>query len=116
MLAWVGDHFRIPTVGIVVDPAHIPIDSPAVQALVRANDRALQTMADRPDLTIDYIATFLSRLTREEVQRYYEHYIAPYFTPDGHVDLDAAQHAVDAVAAELGIASASADQIYQPSR
>jgi hypothetical protein len=32
------------------------------------------------------------------------------------VDLDAAQHAVDAVAAELGVASASADQIYQPSR
>ena len=116
VLAWVGDHFRIPTVGIVVDPAHNPIDSPAVQALVRANDRALQTMADRPDLTIGYIATFLSRLTREEVQRYYEHYIAPYFSADGHVDLDAAQHAVDAVAAELGIASASADQIYQPSR
>jgi ABC-type nitrate/sulfonate/bicarbonate transport system substrate-binding protein len=114
VLAWVGDHFRIPTVGIVVDPTHNPIDSPAVQALVRANQRALQTMADRPDLAITYIAMFLSRLTRDEVQRYYERYIAPYFTSDGHVDLDAAQRGVDAVAAELGVASASAEQIYRP--
>jgi ABC-type nitrate/sulfonate/bicarbonate transport system substrate-binding protein len=116
VLAWVGDHFRIPTVGIVVDPSHNPIDSPAVQALVRANERALQTMADRPDLAITYLGSFLNRLTREEVQRYYEHYIAPYYTSDGHVDLDVAQHAVDAVAAELGIASASANQIYGPAR
>jgi hypothetical protein len=32
------------------------------------------------------------------------------------VDLDIARHAVDAVAAELGVASTSADQIYQPAR
>ena len=60
VLAWVGDHFRIPTVGIAVDPAHNPIDSPAVQALVRANERALKTMADRPDLAVNYIALFLT--------------------------------------------------------
>ena len=35
-------------------------------------------------------------------------------TSDGRVDLNVAQHAVDAVAAELGVASVSADQIYQP--
>ena len=39
LLAWVGDHFQIPTVGVAVDPAHIPLDSPALQALVRANQR-----------------------------------------------------------------------------
>ena len=71
VLAWVGDHFQIPTVGIAVDPNHHPIDSPAVQALVRANRRALKTMADQPDLAIGYIASFLNRMTHEEVQRYY---------------------------------------------
>jgi ABC-type nitrate/sulfonate/bicarbonate transport system substrate-binding protein len=98
-----------------VDPTHIQIDSPAVQALVRANQRALQTMADRPDLAIDYIASFLNRMTRDEVQRYYEHYIHPYYTSDGHVDLDTARHAVDAVATELGVASVAADTIYASS-
>jgi ABC-type nitrate/sulfonate/bicarbonate transport system substrate-binding protein len=115
VLAWVGDHFQIPTVGIVVDPTRNPIDSPAVQALVRANQRALQTMADRPDLAIDYVASFLNRLTRAEARRYYEHYIAPYYTSDGQVNLTTAQHAIDAVAAELGIGALAADLIYAPS-
>jgi ABC-type nitrate/sulfonate/bicarbonate transport system substrate-binding protein len=115
VLAWVGDHFQIPTVGIAVDPTHNPIDSPAVQALVRANQRALKTMADQPDLAITYIASFLNRMTHQEVQRYYEHYIQPYYTSDGRVNLDIARHAVDAIAAELGVASVAADTIYAPS-
>jgi ABC-type nitrate/sulfonate/bicarbonate transport system substrate-binding protein len=114
VLSWVGDHFQIPTVGIAVDPARIPLDNPALQALVRAYRRALLTIAEQPQLAVDYIASFLDRLTRDEVQRYYERYIGPYFTSDGRVDLSVAQHAVDAVATELGVAAASADQIYQP--
>jgi hypothetical protein len=47
------------------------------------------------------------------MQPYYEHYIRPYHTSDGRVDLDIAQHAVET---ELGVASISADQIYQPAR
>jgi ABC-type nitrate/sulfonate/bicarbonate transport system substrate-binding protein len=116
VLAWVGDHFQIPTVGIAVDATHNPIDSPAVQALVRANQRALKTMADQPDLTIKYIASFLDRMTHQEVQRYYERYIHPYYTSDGRVNLDVARRAVDAVAAELGVASVAADGIYAPSQ
>src|SRR5215472_12644480 len=116
LLAWVGDHFQIPTVGVAVDPAHIPLDSPALQALVRANQRALQTIAEKPGPAVDYIASFLNRLTRDEAQRHYERYIGPYFTPDGRVDLDIAGRAVDAVATELGVASTSADLIYQPAR
>jgi ABC-type nitrate/sulfonate/bicarbonate transport system substrate-binding protein len=116
VLAWVGDHFQIPTVGIAVDATHNPIDSPAVQALVRANERALKTMADQPDLTIKYIASFLDRMTHQEVQRYYERYIHPYYTSDGRVNLDVARRAVDAVAAELGVASVAADGIYAPSQ
>ncbi|WP_231588564.1 hypothetical protein [Mycobacterium nebraskense] len=113
-LAWVGDHLQIPTVGVAVDPTYLPIDAPAVQAVVRANQRALKTMADRPDLAIGHMASFLNRLTRAELQRHYEHYIGPHFTADGQVDRDIAQRALDTVAAELGIASASAQRIYQP--
>ncbi len=116
VLAWVGDHFQIPTVGVAVDATRLPVDSPAVQAVVRANQRALRTIAQRPELAIDYMTSFLSRLTRDEVQRHYERYIGPYFTSDGRVDLDIARRAVDAVAAELGVASTSAEQIYQPAR
>jgi ABC-type nitrate/sulfonate/bicarbonate transport system substrate-binding protein len=114
VLSWVGDHFQIPTVGIAVDPARIPLDSPALQALVRANLRALRTIAEKPQLAIDYIAYFLDRLTRDEVQRYYERYVGPYFTSNGRVDLAVAQQAVNAVAAELGVAAAAVDQIYKP--
>lgn len=70
-------------------------------------------VADQPDRTIDYLASFLNRMTRDEVQRYHEHCIRPYFT-DGQVDLDTARAAIDAVAAELGVASVPADEIYQP--
>lgn len=99
-----------------VDPAHRQIDDPAVQAVVRANRRALKTIADRPDVAVDYMASFLNRLTRDEVQRHYERYIGPYFTSDGRVDLDIARRAVDAVAAELGIAPTSADEVYKPAQ
>ena len=68
VLAWVGDHFQIPTVGVAVDPVHIPLDSPALQALVRANTRALRTLAEKPDLAADYVNTFLNRLTPDEAR------------------------------------------------
>jgi hypothetical protein len=116
LLAWVGDHFQIPTVGVAVDPTHIPLDSPALQALVRANQRALQTLAEQPRLAVDYIAWFLNRLTRDEAQRHYERYIGSYFTPDRQVDLDIAQQAIDAVATELGVASVGADEVYRPTQ
>jgi ABC-type nitrate/sulfonate/bicarbonate transport system substrate-binding protein len=116
VLAWVGDHFQIPTVGVAVDPARIEIDSPALQAVVRANQRALQAIAERPELAIDYMRSFLNRLTPDELHRHYERYIGPYFNSDGRVDLAIARQAVDAVAAELGVASTCADQIYQPAR
>jgi ABC-type nitrate/sulfonate/bicarbonate transport system substrate-binding protein len=112
LLAWVGDHFQIPTVGIAVDPAHIPLDSPAVGALVRANQRALHTLAERPDLAVDYIGSFLNRLTREEAEQYYQRYVGPYFTPDGQVDLDIAQQAINTVATELAVAPVTAGEVY----
>jgi ABC-type nitrate/sulfonate/bicarbonate transport system substrate-binding protein len=113
LLAWVGDHFQIPTVGVAVDPVHIPLHSPALQALVRANQRALRTIADKPGLAVDYIASFLNRLTRDEAQRHYDRYIGPHFTPDGQVDLNIAKRAIDAVAAELGVPLVPAEEVYQ---
>jgi ABC-type nitrate/sulfonate/bicarbonate transport system substrate-binding protein len=115
VLAWVGDHFQIPTVGVVVDPDRIPPDSPAPQALVRANQRALRLLAEQPNRAVDYVSWFLDRLTREEAQQYYERYVGPYFLPDRKVDLNMAQQSIDAVAGELGVKSVAADTIYAPS-
>ena len=114
VLSWVGDHLQIPTVGIAVDPARIPLDDPALQALVRANQRALRTIVEQPRLAVEHIASMLDRLTNDEVQQHYQRYVRPYFTSDGRVDLKVAQHAVDAVATELGIPAATVDQMYQP--
>ena len=86
-----------------------------LECVVRANNRALRTIAEQPDLAVDYIASFLNRLTRDEAQQYYERYIRSAFTPDGRVDLNTAQQGIDAVAAELGVAPAAADLIYAPS-
>jgi ABC-type nitrate/sulfonate/bicarbonate transport system substrate-binding protein len=115
VLAWVGDHFQIPTVGVAVDPGHIPLDSPALQAVVRANHQALRTIAEKPSLAVDYIAALLPRLTHDEALRHYERYIRPYFTADGRVELGVAQRGIDAVASELGVASVAADELFPPS-
>ena len=114
VLAWVGDHFQIPTVGVVVDPVHIPLESPALQALMRANQRALRFLVEQQSRAVDYVNWFLDRLTRDEAQRYYERYVGPYFVPGRQVELTVAQQAIDAVAAELGVASAAAEEMYQP--
>lgn len=113
LLAWVGDHFQIPTVGIAVDPMHIPLNRPELRALVRANQRALRALVEQSGLAVDYIALFLNRLTRDEAQRYYKNYVGPHFASDGHVDYKVAQQAIDAVAAELGVASIAASEFYQ---
>jgi ABC-type nitrate/sulfonate/bicarbonate transport system substrate-binding protein len=119
VLCWIGDHFQIPTVGIAVDPARIPLDDPALQALVRANRRALEAVVEQPRLAVDYIASFLGRVTSKEAQQYYERYVGPYFTTGGRVDPNVAQPAVAAVATELGIPAttdiaAAVNQMYLP--
>jgi hypothetical protein len=49
----------------------------------------------------------------DNAQRHYERYIGPYYSPGGQVDLNIARQAIDAVAAELGVASIAADEMYQ---
>ncbi len=114
VLAWVGDHFQIPTVGVAVDPTYIHPDDPAVQALVRAHRRALQVIHHEPDTTVRSMQTFLGRHTVDEARAHYETFIAPYFTPDGQADLAIGTTAITAVAAELGApASVSAAEFYR---
>ncbi|WP_030186373.1 ABC transporter substrate-binding protein [Streptomyces sp. NRRL S-813] len=103
VLAFVGDHFQIPTVGVAVDPTYIHPDDPAVQAVVRAHRRALQVIHNEPGTTVRYLQTFLGRHTEDEVRAHYEAFIAPFFTTDGQVDLAVGATGITAVAAELGV-------------
>jgi ABC-type nitrate/sulfonate/bicarbonate transport system substrate-binding protein len=100
---WVGDHFRIPTVGVAVDPTHVAPDDPAVQAVVRAHRRALRVIHEDPETTVRHIRTFLGGHTAEEARAHYSTFIAPHFTTDGRPDLTIGAAAITAVAGELGV-------------
>jgi NitT/TauT family transport system substrate-binding protein len=114
LLAFVGDYFRIPTVGVAVDPTHVAPDDPAVQALVRANRRALRTIRDEPDLAVRYINALIPSLIETQARQVYESYIAPYFSADGHYDPSVAAQSLSIVAAELGVsAMPDAADIYR---
>ncbi|WP_410574715.1 hypothetical protein [Amycolatopsis sp. cmx-4-61] len=99
VLAWVGDHFRIPTVGVAVDPTYVSPDDPAVHA----HRRALQVIRDDPGTTVRHLRTFLGGYTDSEARTHYDRFIAPYFTTDGQADLAAGATGIAAVAAELGV-------------
>ncbi|MFC4534965.1 ABC transporter substrate-binding protein [Sphaerisporangium dianthi] len=114
VLAWVGDHFQVPTVGVAVDPGFIDPDDPAVQAVVRAHRRALRVIHEDPGTTVRHMRTFLGRHTADEVRAHYEAFIAPYFTTDGQADLAVGAAAITAVAAELGVpATFTAAEFYR---
>lgn len=114
VLAWVGDHFKIPTVGVVVDPTYIDPESPAIQGVVRAQRRALQFMQDDPEKTVRYIRSFLGRCTDEEARAHYEKFFKPHFNTDGQADLAIGEAAIKAVAAELGVpVSVKATDFYR---
>jgi NitT/TauT family transport system substrate-binding protein len=114
VLAWVGDHFQIPTVGVAVDPTYIQPDDPAVQAVVRAHRRALRVIHDDPGTTVRYLRTFLGRHTPDEIRAHYQTFIAPYFTTDGQADLATGTTAIAAVATELGVpATVTAAEFYR---
>ena len=103
MLAWVGDHFQIPTVGVAVDPTYTQPDDPAIQAVVRAHRRALQVIQNDPDTTVRYMRTFHGQHTADEARAHYKTFIAPHYTADGQADLAIGAAAIPAVAAELGV-------------
>jgi ABC-type nitrate/sulfonate/bicarbonate transport system substrate-binding protein len=115
VLGWIGDHFQVPTVGIAVDPTYVPLDSPALHAVVRANRRALNTIANQPDVTVAHMHhAFLSRHTEDEVRHHYDQFIAPYFSDGGRADLQVGDDAITSVAEELGVTAAfGAAEMYR---
>ncbi|HEX3826572.1 MAG TPA: ABC transporter substrate-binding protein [Sporichthyaceae bacterium] len=114
LLAFVGAEFMIPTVGIAVDPTHLAPDDPAVQALVRANRRALRTIHDDPDLATRYVNALMPSLGRAQARAHYERYVAPYFTVDGRHDPSVAARALASVSEELGVTEVpDAAEIYR---
>lgn len=114
VLAWVGDHVQIPTVGVAVDPTYIQPDAPAVQGVVRAHRRALRVIHKDPDTTVRYIQRFLGRHTAAEARTHYMTFIAPYFTTDGQVDLAVGDTAIAEVGTELGVPTTiTAAQFYR---
>jgi ABC-type nitrate/sulfonate/bicarbonate transport system substrate-binding protein len=114
LLAFVGDHFQIPTVGVAVDPTYMAPDDPAVLAVVRANRRALRTIRDEPDLAVRYVNALIPSLSETEARRHFERYVAPYFTADGRHDPSVAAQAIASVAEELGVSTVpDAADIYR---
>lgn len=114
VLAFIGDYFRIPTVGVAVDPSHIAPDDPAVLALVRAARRALRTIRDEPDLAVRYVNALIPGLSQTEARQFYERYVAPYFTADGRHDPNVAAQALSSVAEELGVSTVpDAAEVYR---
>jgi NitT/TauT family transport system substrate-binding protein len=114
LLAFDGDYFRIPTVGIAVDPTRLTPDDPAVTALVRANRRALRTIRYQPDLAVRYVNALIPSLTTTQAFQNYERYVAPYFTADGRHDPGVCAQAVSSVAQELGVSTVpDAADIYR---
>ncbi|WP_432172988.1 ABC transporter substrate-binding protein [Streptomyces sp. Tue6028] len=105
VLAWMGDHFQIPTVGLAVDTTYTALDDPAVRAVLRAHRRALKVIRDDPDTTVRYMQTFLGGHTPVEARAHYDTFIAPHFSTDGQVDLAVADAAITAVASELGVSA-----------
>ena len=114
MIGWVGDHFQIPTVGIAVDPTYISPDDPAVRAVIRAQQRALEVLHNDPDTTLRHMETFLGRHTPQEIRTHYETFIAPHYTTGGQVDTTIGDTAIKAVATELGVpATVTAAEFYR---
>ncbi|MFF4896159.1 ABC transporter substrate-binding protein [Streptomyces sp. NPDC001068] len=111
---WVGDHFRVPTVGLAVDTTYTDPADPAVQAVLRAHRRALNVIHEDPGTTVRHMRTFLGGHTEEEVRAHYDAFIAPYFTTDGRADPAIGDAAITAVAAELGVPAAfTAAEFYR---
>jgi ABC-type nitrate/sulfonate/bicarbonate transport system substrate-binding protein len=114
LLAFIGDEFRIPTVGVAVDPTHISPDDPAALALVRATRRALRTIHDEPELAARYVNALIPSLTFAEARQHYDRWVAPYYKIDGRHDPAVAARALTSVAAELGALTVpDASNIYR---
>jgi NitT/TauT family transport system substrate-binding protein len=100
-LAFFGDVFRIPTVGVAVDPTAAGIDRGAVDGLVRANLGALRALLDDPGVAVAHLRTLLTGVDDAGARDFHDRYVAPYFRADGRADPEVAARALAAVGEEL---------------
>jgi ABC-type nitrate/sulfonate/bicarbonate transport system substrate-binding protein len=118
LLAFFGDEFLIPTVGVAVDVDSVPVGDEAAAALVRANLRALESLLDDASLGADHVRRLLPAADEGVARDYYERYVAPYFKRDGRADPAVVAKALPLVADELRsitgrhIAPPPAEEIY----
>jgi ABC-type nitrate/sulfonate/bicarbonate transport system substrate-binding protein len=113
LLAFFGDVFRIPTVGVAVDPT-ADLDRGAVEGLVRANLGALRALLADPDIAVAHLRTLLSGVDDAGARDFHDRYVAPFFRADGRADPDVAAHALPAVADELRASGGLADVRVPP--
>jgi hypothetical protein len=75
----------------------------------------LNTIVHQPDVAVGHMHHgFLGRHTVDEVRSHYERFIAPYFSDDGHVELQIGDAAITAVAEELRVPTTfTAAEMYQ---
>jgi ABC-type nitrate/sulfonate/bicarbonate transport system substrate-binding protein len=103
LLLFFGDELQIPTTGVAVDPSVLALDDPRVEALVRANLRALATLLDDPALGAEHVRRLLPAAGDASARDFYDRYIGPYFKRDGQPDPDVVAMALPRVAEELRI-------------
>jgi 3-oxoacyl-[acyl-carrier protein] reductase len=78
-----------------------------------------EALAIKADVTVphDVAAMFADTEQRwGRVEVVVHNALIPYDTADGRVDLDVAGRGIDAIAAELGVASIAADAFYAPAQ
>jgi ABC-type nitrate/sulfonate/bicarbonate transport system substrate-binding protein len=101
LLAFFGDEFLLPTVGVAVDVGRLPADDEAVAGLVRANLRALESLLDDASLGAEHVRRLLPAADEGVARDYYDRYVAPYFKRDGRADREVVAKALSLVAGEL---------------
>jgi NitT/TauT family transport system substrate-binding protein len=119
LLLFFGDELQIPTTGVAVDPATVALDDPRVQALVRANVRALRALLHDRTLGAAHLRRLLRNADDATARDFYDRYIAPYFKPDGRPEPEVVARALPLVAQELAIITGralelpTAEEIYR---
>jgi NitT/TauT family transport system substrate-binding protein len=103
LLLFFGDDLQIPTTGVAVDPSVLPLDDPRVEALVRANLRALGAMLADPALGAEHVGRLLPAADAATARDYYDRYVGSRFKASGLPDPEVVARALPLVAEELRI-------------
>jgi NitT/TauT family transport system substrate-binding protein len=103
LLLFFGDELQIPTTGVAFDPSTVPLDDPRVEAVVRANLRALAAMLADPALGAEHVGRLLPGADQATARDFYDRYVGSRFKADGRPDPEVVATALPLVAEELRI-------------